>query len=1119
MHRISRLIKTLFVFLLLAAVGNAVPPTEEVLQKLIDEGKLDDFIELSAQARAKGINVPLADEGEARRGLPLKKTGVFRALVILIDFPDMPYTAGDVAAMPSDFDSLLFSDNLVPTGSMREFYLENSYGGFALEGDVIGWYQAEYPHAYYSNYCDGSWGWGPYPNNAQRLVEEAIELADPDVDYSLYDNDGDGWMDGLFIVHAGEGAEASGDNCDIWSHMSGISQVFMDGVYVGIYSMEPEEAWLGFSQIGIFSHEFGHVLGLPDLYDYDFSSEGCGDWTVMAFGCWNGDGRTPAHFDAWCKKELGFLELTNVTANQTEVPIPAAEWNPVAYRLWAGGAIGDQYFVVENRQQTGFDITIPGNGLLIWHIDETEWGNDNEWHPLVFLEQADGKYHLQYGINYGDPNDAYPGYLQATHFDDRTNPNSKTYDSSVTQVAVWDISDSDSLMTANLDIYWSHPCFILDSSIFADDNGDGIINSGETVQFFFFLRNEWLAGHIVTVTMTSNDPEVVFTSPSVFFPYIGGDGSTVDNLASPIEFIAPDVTNPTFDSFFVTIESDNGAFQTVFGLEKEIGQPRILIVDDDRGDNYEELYAGDIYYKRVPFHIWEKAVSGTPPDTTISKYSMVIWFTGDSTEDFLQADDIMAMKNYLDGGGNLFLTGQGLASELHAEDSAFLADYLHARFDKNLFWFEHIGIDGSPIGDGLRVRYFSGAEQVFSLSEQVFVLEGALPAFRFDISGGGYSALSYAGDYKVVFFTWGYEAILNESSQFDDRNAVMTRILLFLDGWADPPCVDTDGDGYGDPGHPENACVTDNCPSDYNPDQADDDDDQFGNVCDNCPADYNPGQEDYDGDGLGDLCDDDDDDDGVPDAEDNCPLASNSGQEDLDSDGIGDVCDNCPQQSNPNQYDVDGDAVGDICDNCPSVANPGQADSDGDLRGDACDNCPEVSNENQYDADADGFGDVCDNCPSHHNPVQKNSDDDSLGDKCDNCPHVTNPGQEDGDGDETGDVCDNCPGLYNPDQYDGDGDQLGNLCDNCPEDYNPDQLDGDEDGIGDVCDVVCGDVNGDASINILDVTYVINYLYKGGPPPDPPEAGDVNNSGDINILDVIYLINYLYKGGPEPVCT
>ena len=156
-------------------------------------------------------------------------------------------------------------------------------------------------------------------------------------------------------------------------------------------------------------------------------------------------------------------------------------------------------------------------------------------------------------------------------------------------------------------------------------------------------------------------------------------------------------------------------------------------------------------------------------------------------------------------------------------------------------------------------------------------------------------------------------------------------------------CVDTDGDGFGDPGHPTNLCPVDDCPLVPDPDQPDSDGDGRGDACEACPLDPN---NDADSDGVcGNL--------------DNCPTRFNPEQADHDADGRGDTCDNCPFAENTGQLDQDGDGSGDACDVCPSVPNPGQADTDADGRGDSCDNCPGAANPLQEDANGDGAGDAC----------------------------------------------------------------------------------------------------------------------------------------------------------------
>lgn len=364
--------------------------------------------------------------------------GDVRVVVVLVEFTDAPMTE-----TAQHFNDLFFSTGVIPTGSVREYFTEVTHGLINLTGQVAGPFRLPNTMGFYAN---GASGTGALPN-ARTMAREAAQLANPSVNFAPFDNDGDGFVDAFIVIHAGPGAEVTGNTGHIWSHkwVMPNGAFDADGTSIFAYLTVPEDC-----EIGVCAHELGHLLfGWPDLYDTDSSSSGIGNWCLMAGGSWNNGGRTPAHPSAWCKVNQGWVSVSNVTTNQ-EISIADVKTSHTVHRLWKDGGQSSEFFLVENRQKAAYDTFLPGEGLLIWHIDDAVATNSDENHPRVALEQADGKRDLERGQGRGDDGDAYPGSSGNRTFNGASTPNSKSYGDVDTCVGVTGISDTGPTMTARL---------------------------------------------------------------------------------------------------------------------------------------------------------------------------------------------------------------------------------------------------------------------------------------------------------------------------------------------------------------------------------------------------------------------------------------------------------------------------------------------------------------------------------------------------------------------------------------------------------------------------------------------------------------------------------------------
>lgn len=425
-----------------ARVGTDDPRQWGIPRRLLPEGE-------AARASAMRTLRRQPSSGSKEAGRRAATQGRLRNLVLLVEFPDRPHTYSK-----ERFDALFNAagygvDEAV--GSVSDFYREVTYGTLAVDSTLTEWILLDHEAAYYGK---DLWGFDIRP---REMVEEALaKLEARGFDFSTADGDQDGVVDSLTVIHAGGGQEYSGNDTDyIWSHQWTLTQpVLYDGTWVVSYHTEPERrgrdnnpASQGITRIGVICHEIGHILGLPDLYDYDYDSAGAGAFCLMASGSWNGlSGSQPAHPNAWCKVEAGWVTPVLVEGAGV-ISCRQVESHPQVYKL-ALGFPATEHFLVENRQGYGFDGGLPGSkhGLLIWHIDETAMNNDNQERYRVDLEEASGTQHLESNESAGDDRDYFrDGNLEA--FDSGTIPDSRSHDGVKLGLSLYAISAPGAVMS------------------------------------------------------------------------------------------------------------------------------------------------------------------------------------------------------------------------------------------------------------------------------------------------------------------------------------------------------------------------------------------------------------------------------------------------------------------------------------------------------------------------------------------------------------------------------------------------------------------------------------------------------------------------------------------------
>lgn len=409
------------------------------------------------------------------------REGEVRSLIVLVDFPDVNFVTPEVKNEFSQMLNLPGFDRREHIGSAADYFRIQSSGKFSPSFDVYGPVRADRPSTYYGeNDANGD------DMRAHELVIEVCRKLDNEIDFTEYDLDGDGMVDNIYLFYAGYGENFAGNKSSwIWPHANHIetlgipaSERTFDGKQINSYGCCAElygSTGADTASIGTFCHEFGHILGLPDTYDVNYSEDGSGNhpdqWDIMASGSYlpatRNCGAVPAAYTAVERWLLGWSEPVEISKSQ-KVKLEPLTLNGMSVRISTEDP--DEFFLLENRQQISgtYDRFIPSHGLLIWHVDRRKdavvnvtiggqhysipcadaWNleynavNSNAQHQCLEIEKASGNDGSKSSLD-----TPFPGRQLKTEFTDYTTPSMVSWGGKPTGKPVTDIKETGGIIT------------------------------------------------------------------------------------------------------------------------------------------------------------------------------------------------------------------------------------------------------------------------------------------------------------------------------------------------------------------------------------------------------------------------------------------------------------------------------------------------------------------------------------------------------------------------------------------------------------------------------------------------------------------------------------------------
>lgn len=401
-----------------------------------------------AESRAKRAR---AQGGSRIKPIDYKK---FRGLVILVNFTDKKFERSDAVQFYNrmlnerHYTGYVNEDGSENpygkyTGSVRDYYYDNSMGKFDPCFDVVGPVDVDY----------ASTDMHSASEDARSILAAAAAKADSIVNFADYDTDHNRRVDMVYFIVAGHGANVSGNDANLlWPHKWQFTGISLDNVMLDKYACSTELQGRQNTDIldgiGTICHEFTHVLGLPDLYDTNYEVDGLsnhpGPWDVMASGSYLNRSRTPCGFSSWERYTLGFLNPTRIDADTTYT-LNALNSDNEACLL--PSLDKREFFMLENRQRHGWDAYLPWHGMIVVRVDSTEeWGNrvnTDPHHNHYELLRAGNSYR---GTQTDDP---YPGTMGIRAITNSTTPSLRQWSGALNPRAITDIVEYDGVISFN----------------------------------------------------------------------------------------------------------------------------------------------------------------------------------------------------------------------------------------------------------------------------------------------------------------------------------------------------------------------------------------------------------------------------------------------------------------------------------------------------------------------------------------------------------------------------------------------------------------------------------------------------------------------------------------------